>query len=197
MFPLETIKPYIIATEDIDRDVPQTMPLRLNPQQRVDEALVNYLLKDYVKNRESYNYNIEQIEARFSRIRQQSASEEFARYQALMDPQNRSSPLTYLSRDGYRKVTMSDYASFGLDFSQPEQRGQVYFTTITAKPGDEEARLQNWVADITFRFPPIQVDRETKRVMQWDAATNSYQLVNAITFTVVNYAVREQLTQTN
>jgi type IV secretory pathway component VirB8 len=195
MFPLAPVIPYMVTSSDINKELPIIQRLRTHSDQTIDEAIAEFLLKNYVLSWESYQYDLQKIESRFARIRATSEDTIFAEYQALMNPENRSSPLNYLAREGSRKVYIDGVQIPQLAKDGSISNGTVYFSTITNQGGKETQ--QAWKADITFRFPPLRVDQETNEVWQLDLSDQAFKKADKeLYFRVSDYDATERLPET-
>ena len=190
MFPLAPTVPYLVTTDNINEDMPVIRHLRTQEDQTLSESLAKFLIEDYVTQRETYNYTQDTIERRFNRVHSTSNDAVFGAYQRLMNPENRASPLSYLGRDGTRRMRINS-TQFTVRPETADGTGTVRFTTVTTRDGKETN--QSWQADIAFRLPPLKVDQKTNEVLQLDENSGQYvPLEKTLNFRVTTYEVREQ-----
>ena len=190
MFPLAPTVPYLVTTDNINEDLPVIRHLRTTEDQTLQESLVKFLVEDYVTQRETYNYTQDSIERRFNRVHSTSEPAIFSAYQQLMNPENRSSPLSYLGRDGTRRPRINS-TQFNVQPDRAEGTATVHFTTLTTRDGKDNN--QSWQADIAFRLPPLKVDQKTNEVLQLDENSGQYvPLEKTLNFRVTTYEIREQ-----
>ncbi len=186
MFPLNPAIPYVIKTEKITDDVPYITPLREKPAEDLSLAVARFLVKNYVITRERYQYDVTDLERRFARIKSTTGDAEFAQYMEEVNPENPASPYNKYGRDRQRSVGIQKVT---MQMEQEPKLAKVYFYTTLAK-GPEEQTNQ-WLATISFRFPPLTVDQETNKVMQWDEEKKAFSPMQNVAFEVVEYAVQE------
>ena len=132
----------------------------------VDEAVLSYLLKKYVMNRENHDYSdaeIEPINLKFNKIRNTSSSAEYINFQNFMSKNNPASPIYDFGKDAYRKVdidsvnfiennpkTFSDKAKSFLIDTIPTDAEVRY--TLHYKHADGQETDQKFLVKINFTF---------------------------------------------
>ncbi len=186
MQPLSRTIPYTIYSNDLFEEMPLISKLREYPSEDINVAIIRFLLKDYVTQREDYRYDVVKLEWQFNRMRSTSSEDEFQRYQAIRNPQNPGSPFNKYRQDGVRKTNVYSQ-SFNLD--DDSQSAKVYFTSTVTQ--NKTVQTNNWVANITFRFPELRVNQETNEVMQFNPQTQAFEIVKEIDFRVSQYNVQE------
>ena len=186
MFPLSRTIPYTIYSNDVYEELPIITPLKKTPGEDLNLSIARFLVSNYIKERESYAYDVVKLEWQFNRILHLSGESEAQRYRRQVNPENPGSPFNKFGRDGTRDVTIYDMR---LDpFSYPG-RATVYFTTLE---NDGKTRQQNnWVANMTFRFPKLTVNQETNEVLQWNPDTSELEFARQIRFHMDEYNVQE------
>ena len=192
MLPLSRTAPYTIYSEDISEELPIISRLRKERSEDINISLARFLISNYVKEREYYKYNVIKLEWQFNRIRSTSSADEFARYQKFVNPENPSSPFTKYGRKGLRDVNVY---KINLDLDSSPKLATVYFTT-TLLNGKHKQR-NNWVSNITFRFPKLIVDQETNEVLQFNTETKQSKIAKEIDFRVNNYSAQEIIQRHN
>jgi len=186
MQPLSRTIPYTIYTDDIGSTIPKIMPLKQSRTEVLSLSLARYLVSDYVKMREAYQYDVTKLEWQFNRVREVSDYGEFRRYRAQVSSENPASPLSQYGRDAMRDVNIYS-ESFNLEGEQ--KTATVYFVTQVKR--GQQVQQNNWLANITFRMPEYVVDSETNDVVFWNQIEKEYQLTEQIDFKVLSYEVQE------
>ncbi len=186
MQPLSRTVPYTIYSKDLAEELPVIAPLRKVPAEDINISLARFLLSNYVKERESYRYGTVKPEWQFNRVRSTSGEQEFKRYQQFMNPENPASPFTKYGRDAVREVNIY---KLSMELSETPQTATIYYTT-SVKRG-KQTQDNNWVANITFRFPKLSVNQETNEVMQFNIKKNDSEVAEEIDFRVGQYNVQE------
>lgn len=186
MQPLSRTIPYTIYSKDLAEELPIIKPLRVAPAEDINISIARFLLTNYVKERESYRYDVVKLEWQFNRVRSTSGEQEFKRYQDSLNPENPASPFTKYGRDATREVNIYN---LNMNLDMEPQRAAIYYTT-TVKRG-KETQKNNWVANITFRFPKLIVNQETNEVMQFNIEKNEFEIAEKIDFRVGQYNVQE------
>lgn len=186
MQPLSRTVPYTIYSEDIAEELPVISALRSFPGEDINLAIARFLLSNYVTERESYRYDVVRLEWQFNRVRSTSGDREFQRYQRFINPENPGSPFTKYGRNAVRSVNIYDIQ---MDLESNPQKATLYFTTTVVR--GKERQQNNWVANITFRFPKLTVDQNTNEVLQLNPEKNSFDVAEQIDFRVGQYNVQE------
>lgn len=186
MQPLSRTVPYTIYSQDLSEELPIIKALRAEPSENINLSLARFLISNYVTEREAYRYDVVKLEWQFNRIRSTSGEQEFARYQQFINPENPSSPFTKYGRASTRTVSIYN---INIDLEKKPKTAKVHFTT-TVFDG-KTSQHNNWVANITFRFPKLTVDQETNEVLQWNTKTKEYEIAEKIDFRVGRYNTQE------
>lgn len=186
MFPLNPAVPYVIKVEKLTDDIPFIMPLRWETGEDINLSVVRFLLANYVETREHYQYDVTDLERRFARLRATTGEAEFKKYQEEVNPENPASPYTKYGRDTKRMVQVQR-VDVMLEAQPPQAK--IYFSSLLNKGLEKQSN--QWLATIAFRFPPLKVDQETNKVLQWDEAQRNFVPMQNIAFEVVSYATQE------
>ncbi len=186
MQPLSRTIPYTIYSDDIASEIPLIKKLRKTPGEDINLAIGRFLVSNYVKERESYRYDVVRLEWQMNRVQQVSGKAERNRYSQWMNAKNPASPFNKYGQNGIREVSIYDIK---LDaFSYPG-RATVYFTTDVTN--NKTKQRNNWVANMTFRFPQLTVNQESNEVYQRNPDKKKFELAKQINFKVDEYNVRE------
>lgn len=198
-FPLVEKMPIFIKSKDQSLYFPNLVELKPKENESgydpniatVDEAVAKYLLANYVKERESFDFsdaNIEDVNNKFNRIRNTSSSEQYKAFQLFMSKGNPTSPIRFFGKDVYREVTIESVKMIKEEsdnlairaknfiYSQIPTQAQVRFisNTITRNPqdGTNIEQKERFVAKINFKFAGIS--REETSLLNF--TVNGYQL---------------------
>jgi type IV secretory pathway component VirB8 len=171
-YPLVKKVPIVVKAVDESLYFPYLIKLKSQNNtniKSVDEAVLSYLLKKYVMNRENHNYSdaeIEPINLKFNQIRNTSSSAEYINFQNFMSKNNPSSPIYDFGKDAYRKVhidsvnfienspkTFSDKAKSFLIDAIPTDAEIRY--TLRYKHDNGEQTDQKYLVKINFTFSGI------------------------------------------
>ncbi len=186
MMPLSRTVPYTIYSNDLAEELPLIKALRHQPAEDINIAVSRFLLSNYLTERENYRYDVTKLEWQFNRIRSTSGEQEFQRYQTFINPENPSSPFNKYGRAATRSSSIYDIR---MDLDSYPSRATVHFTTNVVR--GKQQQQNNWVANITFRFPKLTVDQNTNEVLQWNMEKKTYEMAKTIDFRVGQYNVQE------
>ncbi len=168
-YPLVRKVPIVVQAVDQSMYFPYLIKLKTQDDKNVksvDQAVLSYLLKKYVMNRENHNYSdaeIEPINLKFNKIRNTSSSSEYINFQNFMSKNNPASPIYDFGKDAYRKVdiesvnfiednpkTFSDKAKSFLIDTIPTD-AEVRYTLYYRHANGEETN-QKFLVKINFTF---------------------------------------------
>lgn len=200
-FPLVSHIPIIISAKDQAEVFPQITPLRPHKGKvgydegvlNIEEAIAKYLLKNYVMEREGYDFSkgeIEDVNKKFNRVRNMSSDNEYKAFQAVMNKDNPNSPILDFGRNVKREVQVSSVV-----FKREEQKtlfekaqkfliseiptqAEVRFALITKiKPlsGEVKVDKQLFMAKINFSFDGIKNANGTDK-QSLNFGVNGYKL---------------------
>ena len=119
-FPLVIRDPIIIKAKDQAKYIPKLIPLKpkssmdsYDPDIRnIDEAVAKYLIKSYVKDREEFDFSkalIEDVNIKFSRIKNSSSSAEFRNFQNFYSEDNLQSPIQNFGKNIFKTIEIYDF----------------------------------------------------------------------------------------
>jgi len=145
-------------------------PLRDSAElKNIDEAVSKYLLTEYIKKREGYDFrrtNIEALNNQMNYIKNNSSIQEYRDFQAFLSKNNPNSPITYFGRDFQRLVdvksveflqpktdTLIDTARYFVASDLPSNANIKY--TITTKVNSIATSTQQYLVKINFKFSGV------------------------------------------
>lgn len=193
LFPLVEKVPIVIRSKDQSLYTPFVKPLKSAQDKTitVDDAIAQYLLAIYVKDREGYDFRrseVDDINRKFNRIRNTSSFNEYKNFQLFMSKDNADSPLNQFGHNIFRTVEVQN-VTFAKEQKQDyylalknfftaklPSEAEVRFVTITHSFDDsnnEKIEKTNYLAKIKFNFSGA--DRKAKTGIM-NFTVNSYKL---------------------
>lgn len=164
LYPLSRSVPFIYALNDVLEDVPSIEPLKSDPRQSVDEAVLFFMAKTYVNLYESYNINI--LERNYSGIEHYSVPEVFAAYQALLSISNPESPVMKYQRHSVRNITPVSVRQL------PDSMVEVvYDASVDNADGSQKTRYR---AIVGYTFSGVVFDEKADKVKPVSFQVTSY-----------------------
>lgn len=145
-------------------------PLRDSAElKNIDEAVSKYLLTEYIKKREGYDFrktNIEALNNQMNYIKNNSSIQEYRDFQAFLSKNNPDSPITYFGRDFQRLVdvksveflqtktdTLIDTARYFVASDLPSNANIKY--TVTTKINSITTSTKQYLVKINFKFSGV------------------------------------------
>ncbi len=208
-FPLVEKRPIIIRSVDQSQYFPNLIPLKPHAKgpgsdkydptiTTVDEAILKYLISNYISDREGYDYSkaeIEDVNVKFNHIKNTSSDSQYREFQLYMSKDNPDSPILNFGRNVVRKTQLNS-----ITFIKKEEVGfankaknfiatkiptdaDVRFTAITTTTDDNgvvKTEKQNYIAKINFAFSGAVKDNQRKD-------PNAVQKLETLNFVVKNY----------
>jgi type IV secretion system protein VirB8 len=167
LYPLERSVPFIFNTNNIVDDLPRMKSLTMHKGENPSEALLRFLVKNYVNMRESYD--IETFDRNVNGVKQQSAPEVVAELQAFINPGNPESPIVVYQRHSKRHVTiLATKRLVDQDYGM-----EVYFdVTIENR---NEIKKSRWQADIAFSYSGVELDQSEEKVKPISFVVTKYR----------------------
>lgn len=158
----------------------------------VDEAFLQYMLTNYVKERESYDLKkaeVPYIRKKLEKIRNNSSAEEFRGFQAMMDQENPNSPINFLGRNISRAVNIESLKFIRSNNENALTKIKSYIvnpipreaevrfvvkTTISSDFNDPQITSERYLVKMAFDF--AGVSREKNAQKKLDFVIKSYKL---------------------
>lgn len=198
-FPLVEYDPIFIRAEDQSRYLPtlvELKPKKTKPNYdagvaTLDEAVAKYLLSNYIKDREGFDFSkaeIEDVNKKFNRIRNLSVANEYKNFQLIMSKDNPNSPIHQFGKNVKKTIKIEsvrfikkeakDFVGKAHDFlsNKIPTEAEIKFIATTETFTDEEGKKderERYLAKINFDFAGVNKDN-TKEPLQF--TVNSYQL---------------------
>ena len=169
LYPLQTSVPFAFSADNLVEELPRITSLLSYKGEDPSEALLNFMVKNYVSFREGYD--IDTFDRNSNGIKSQSSPEVFDVYQRQVDTANPESPLALYQRHSKRKITiLSTKRLYDQDFGM-----EVTFEAAVESKTDIKKTL--WQANIAFNYSGVALDQKTEKV-------------KPVTFTVTDYRVK-------
>ena len=177
--PLVEHVPVVIKAKDTSRYIPVIKSLRNSEDIRtIDEAVVRYLLIEYLKNRESFDFrkaDIEVLNKKFAAIRNNSSITEYRAFQAFMSKDNPSSPIMNWGKNitrsvkitsfAFKRIELNNFVDRAKDFMSIEVPSEVEirYNAVNSDNGTIDDK-QIYLAKIKFNFPGIDAKNLKKNL---------------------------------
>jgi type IV secretory pathway component VirB8 len=157
LYPLKHSVPFIVGSDSLSEDIPGIRSLLDVKGQDPDEALINYLVYNYVRSWEEYD--IDKLDLYLNGIETQSTEEVVEEYKALIDPRNPKSPITLYQRHSEKSIKILNSKLYQ---SNEDYTMDVLFeSTVRGKSRVKRAR---WQAKVTFVYSGIEIDQDTGKI---------------------------------
>lgn len=168
--PLKPVRSYPMAVANEAEYQLSISSLREGDEPRGD-AVLRFLLKDYVLSREAYDSDTLDFAQR--RVRALSSDAVFQGYLNAMYAGNPESPINLYGRAAARRVQI---LSFGFAGEGGQRRAVIRFRAGLRSKGaaQVDARPMYYQANIAFRFSDIRVDEKTNTFTPLEFRVESY-----------------------
>lgn len=163
LYPLQTAVPLTYITHDIVEDIPLVKPLQGYKNEDSSEALLRYLVKNYVIQREEYDIN--SFDRDVNGVKSQSSEAAFKEFQQFIDPHNADSPITVYQRHSRRKISV-------LSMRRLDGGMEVLFEAVVDSRTD--VKKSHWRANIAFQYNGIELDQKTNTVKPMSFVVTEY-----------------------
>ncbi|MDE3060672.1 MAG: hypothetical protein KGJ06_06645 [Pseudomonadota bacterium] len=166
LYPLQSSVPFIVSTNNINDDLPRIHTLVQRKGESANEALLEFLGKNYVQLREEYD--IDTFGRNISGVRSQSSPEAFKEFQQAIDPHNPASPVAMYQRHSKRKIEVVSVKAIP-DRSEME----VAYDADVEEAG--VIKKSSWSADIAFQYEGIALDEKSDKVKPFHFVVTQYR----------------------
>lgn len=170
LYPLSRTVPFIYALNDVLEDMPSIAPLRTSREQSVNDAVLFFLARTYVDQRESYD--ISKLERNYSGIDHSSSPEVMAQYQALIQIGNPESPVVKYERHSVRHIDMVSVRKLE---SPPDTIEVVYDATVV---GNDTSTKTRHKATLSYRYSGVEFDAKADKVKPFSFTVTGYSSKN-------------------
>lgn len=187
-FPLVEEKPIFIAEKDASLYFPNLISLKPKEGQigydreieTVDEAILKYLIKSYIIERESFDFssaNISDVNTKFNYLQSTSSAQQYKIFQMSMGKDNPDSPIKFFGKPFSKEVEiesvklikkeykdLAEQAKYFLTYDIPVE-AEVRFVVITKnstiKENVQESR-ERFLSKINFSFDGVLKEKKDK-----------------------------------
>lgn len=153
LYPLNPPAPFVYISQDSTEELPLMKPIS-QPAEEPNLALKKYLVAEYVKRRESYDFTTLELNVRV--VRNMSDDETYTAFERLLNPASPQSPIAKYERHTRRTVkilAIQPLADGSLD---------VTYDSFLERGRHAEPELAGrWRTNIAFRFDDVTVDQIT------------------------------------
>ncbi len=136
--PLVEKIPIFVYSKDQANYFPHLVQLRLGPRAKsitstatvVDEYVARYLIADYVKNREGYDFSsgkIEDVNTKIVWVKNTSSNGEYDLFQKMIDKDNPKSPVNYLGMNIKKVVNVESVNLIRRTSTNLTEKVRVFF----------------------------------------------------------------------
>ena len=197
VFPISPRIPFFVYSNNVWEDLPSINRIAESKGQDKNEAVMKFLVKNYVINRESYD--LKWYELRYRNIWSESTKPVFDRYAVTMDAANPYGPYQLYSNKSKRLVTVDsvDYSHDSAVFHSHV----IYQASVQSLINGQITSHSRWQADLTYNYSNFSVDQSLGQDV-WIArffgltgttlkASGEKRKVIPMKFTVTDYRVKE------
>lgn len=199
IFPLSVKIPFLVYSNDAWVDLPIAKKIAIDPREDKNDAVMRYMVEDYVVNRESYD--LERYELRYRNIASESTRGVFEKYKESMEATNLYSPYRIYTNRFKRVINMTSYS---FERGEKESRAVVDFYASVLNVFDgQEVKRGKYRAEITYHYVNFSIDQSLDSYV-WIAhlfhltgdtikASGEKRKVIPMKFVVSDYKVKELL----
>jgi type IV secretion system protein VirB8 len=169
-FPIKQEVAVIIRPKDQSTYFPVIKKLKDSVElENIDQAVSKYLLTEYIKKREGYDFrktNLEQLNNQLKYIKNNSSLQEYSNFQGFLSKENKDTPINYFGKDFQRMVdiesvafvkpnasTIIDKARDFVKVEVPSEASIKY--RITTKINSTVISNERYLVKIKFKFSGI------------------------------------------
>ncbi|MFN7039034.1 MAG: VirB8/TrbF family protein [Alphaproteobacteria bacterium] len=167
LFPIKQRIPLIIKLQDSNDKIPLISTIS-NKNENPQESVKKYLIKRYVENWESYQFDT--VEKQINVIKNSSSKYIFKKFYNYISLNNPDSPLLY------QKQISRMVQIISMDFDDDESNVVVQFTVNSIDNNTKNETLTRWIANINFQIEDIVTLMESKESKSLDFIVTDYQV---------------------
>jgi type IV secretion system protein VirB8 len=172
--PIKQEVPIIIRPTDQSKYFPVIKKLKDSVELRnVDEAVSKYLIAEYIKKREGYDFrktNLEDLNKQLKYVKNNSSLQEYSNFQNFLSKDNKNTPINYFGRD-FQRIVDIDSVTFvtqnvgtliekARDFVKAEVPSEVSVRyRVTTKINSVNVSSERYLVKIKFKFSGIKADK--------------------------------------
>ncbi len=163
LYPLQSAVPLTYITHDIVEDIPKVKGLQTYKNENPSEALLRFLVKNYVILREEYD--IATFDRDVNGVKSQSSEGAFKDFQQFIDPHNPESPIKVYQRHSKRKITV-------LSMRRTSDGMEILFEALIDSRTD--VKKSHWRVNMSFQYSGIELDPKTDTVKPMSFVVTDY-----------------------
>jgi type IV secretory pathway component VirB8 len=163
LYPLQGAIPLTYLTHDIIEDIPHVKPLQSFKNENPSEALLRFLVKNYIVLREEYD--ITTFDRDVNGIKSQSSEEVFKQFQQFIDPRNPESPIKVYQRHSRRKITVLSVRR------SPEGMEAIFEAVVDSRT---DVKKSHWRVNIAFQYTGVELDEKSGTVKPMNFVVTEY-----------------------
>jgi type IV secretion system protein VirB8 len=149
--------------------------------QNVDEAVSKYLITEYVKKREGYDFrktDLEALNKQLKYVKNNSSLQEYSNYQNFLSKSNDDTPIKYFGRDFQRIIdiesvifvrqnlgTLVEKARDFVKYDVPSEVSVKY--RVTTKINSINTSSQRYLVKIKFKFSGVDTEKNSDRKLDF------------------------------
>lgn len=152
------------------------------------QSIAKYLLEDYVKVRESYDYT--NFQPQFLRMKEASSKKVYREFENEMSTSNPNSRTVNLGKYTTRDVTILSFA-FAEEGRYTEKAAVIFETTVIGRKGEKS--VERWGAHISYTMEDIDkiIKRRKEKEMGDNTSSSDGSDNDRLEFYVTNYKVQK------
>ncbi len=180
--PMKEEKAIIIKSKDQSRYFPTITPLRDSVDiKSIDEAVLKYILSNYIKKREGFDFrktNIEALNNQMNYVKNNSSIQEYKDFQNFLSRDNPESPIFYFGRD-FQRVVEIESVEFPERKTNNLAAQAKYFVvsdvpvtaniryTITNKVNSVATSSQRYLVRVNFKFSGVNSKKNSNSRLEF------------------------------
>jgi type IV secretion system protein VirB8 len=140
----------------------------------VDEAVSKYLVTEYLKKREGFDFrktNLEDLNKQLKYVKNNSSLQEYEKFQSFLSKANENTPIKYFGRD-FQRIVDIDSVSFvrqnvgtliekARDFIKSEIPSEVIVRyRVTTQINSTNVSSKKYLVKVKFKFSGIKAEKE-------------------------------------
>jgi len=164
LYPLAPEVPFAYPTQNFDEEMPVISPLA-EPGVPPNLALKQYLLSEYIRRREAFDFGT--LETNVRVVHSMSEEAVYNDWQKELDPANPQSPIAQFERHTTRHIQVIS--------ARPLPDGSFDVTYVATLSGPEGVKKAAYIANIAFRYTEVTVDQTTGKAPPVNFTVTAYQ----------------------
>ena len=164
LYPLQSAVPLIYITHDFYEDIPHVKSVQTYKNEDPGEALLRFLVKNYVIVREEYD--IATFDRDVNSVKSQSSDDVYKEFQQFIDPHNPESPITTYQRHSKRRISVLKTRRL------PDGMEVIFQADVDSRT---EVKRSHWRANLSFQYSGVELDEKTDKVTPMSFVVTEYK----------------------